>query len=100
MASTYFIDQSTPIVATWLNDVNNYVYGTTPVNRNRGTVTATAGQTVFTVPFTFVKGAMDLDVHINGVYQVLGTSYTENANNTVTFSEVVPVTAVVAFSGE
>lgn len=26
MSDTYFIDQSTPIQAAWLNDVNNYVY--------------------------------------------------------------------------
>jgi len=100
MTTTYFIDGSTPIVATWLNDVNNYVYGKTPVSRNRGSVTATAGQTIFTVPFTFVKGALDLGVYINGVFQVLSTSYTENANNTITFSEAVPVTAVVEFVGQ
>ena len=100
MTTTYFIDGSTPIVATWLNDVNNYVYGKTPVSRNRGSATATAGQTIFTVPFTFVKGALDLEVYINGVFQVLSTSYTENANNTITFSEAVPVTAVVEFVGQ
>jgi hypothetical protein len=32
MASTNFIDQSTPIVATWLNDVNTATYTTVPAN--------------------------------------------------------------------
>jgi hypothetical protein len=32
MASTNFIDQSTPIVATWLNDVNTVTYTTVPAN--------------------------------------------------------------------
>ncbi len=31
MANTTFIDRQTPIVAEWLNDVNDYVYGINPV---------------------------------------------------------------------
>jgi hypothetical protein len=99
MASTYFIDNTTPIVSSWLNDVNNYVYGGGPATRNRASITATSGQTVFTVPFTFVAGSLDLSIYINGVYQVLGSSYVENNDNTVTFSAAVPVTAVVTFVG-
>ena len=99
MASTYFIDNTTPIVSSWLNDVNNYVYGTAPATKNRASITATSGQTVFTVPFTFVAGSLDLTIYINGVYQILGSSYVENNNNTVTFSSAVPVTAVVTFVG-
>lgn len=99
MASTYFIDGTTPIVATWLNDVNGYVYGTSPATKNRASLVAPDGQTVFTVPFTFVVGSLDLTIYINGVYQILNTSYIENSNNTVTFSAAVPVTAVVEFVG-
>ncbi len=95
MANTYFIDNSTPIVAAWLNDVNNYVYQ----GKQRGTVTATSGQTVFTVPFTYTVGAKTLDVYINGVRQILSSSYTETSTTSVTFSEAVPVTAVVEFVG-
>lgn len=95
MASTYFIDGTTPIVAAWLNDVNNYVYQ----GRQRGTVVATSGQSVFTVPFTYTVGAKTLDVFINGVRQILGTSYTEATSTTVSFSEAVPVNAVVEFVG-
>jgi hypothetical protein len=95
MSSTYFIDNTTPIVAAWLNDVNNYVYQ----GRLRGTVIATAGQTVFTVPFTYTVGANQLDVYISGIRQVLGISYTETTSTTITFSSAVPVTAVVEFVG-
>ena len=95
MASTYFIDNSTPIVAAWLNDVNNYVYQ----GRQRGTVTATSGQTVFTVPFIYSVGAKTLDVYINGIRQILGSSYTETSTVTVTFSEAVSVNAIVEFVG-
>lgn len=102
MASTNFIDGVTPIISTWLNDVNNYVYGKSPVSRSRGVVVATPGQITFTVPFAFVKGAMDLDVFINGVFQILGASYSyvENTNNTITFTEVVPTGASVVFVGQ
>jgi hypothetical protein len=99
MTTTYFIDNSTPIVATWLNDVNNYVYGTAVSTRKRGTVVSTSGQTVFTVPFTYTVGAKTLNVYINGVRQILSSSYTETTSTSVTFSEAVPVTAVVEFIG-
>ena len=95
MASTYFIDNSTPIVSAWLNDVNDYVYQ----GRLRGTVVATSGQTVFTVPFTYTVGANTLDVYINGIRQILNSSYTETNITTVTFSAGVPITAVVEFIG-
>lgn len=95
MATTYFIDNSTPIVAAWLNDVNDYVYQ----GRLRGTVTATSGQTIFTVPFTYTVGAKTLDVYINGIRQILSSSYTETTSTTITFSEGVPINAVVEFIG-
>jgi hypothetical protein len=95
MANTYFVDGVTPIVSTWLNDVNNYVYQ----GRQRATVVAISGQTVFTLPFSYTVGANTLDVYINGVRQILNSSYTETNITTVTFSESVPVTANVEFIG-
>jgi len=97
MSNTYFIDNTTPIVSAWLNDVNNYVYATTSVNRNRGTVTATAGQTLFTVPFTYVVGSKSLHVYADGKHQVLGTAYTETSTSTITFNSGVSVGVVVEF---
>jgi hypothetical protein len=97
MSDTYFIDSTTPIVSAWLNDVNNYVYGTTSSNRVRGTVTATSGQTLFTVPFVYVVGSLSLHVYTNGLHQVIGTAYTETSPTTITFSSGVSVGTIVEF---
>lgn len=99
MASTTFVDSQTPVVAAWLNDVNDFVYSGIPPSgsRPRGTVTATAGQTVFTVPFTYQVGTNMLNVYIQGIKQLLTTSYVETNTTTVTFTEAVPVGCVVEF---
>jgi hypothetical protein len=95
MASTYFIDNSTPIVSSWLNDVNDFVYQ----GIQRGTVTATAGQTVFTVPFTYSVGENTLDVYVDGVRQIINSSYTETSTTSITFSEGIHVGGKVEFIG-
>lgn len=99
MASTTFVDSQTPVVAAWLNDVNDFVYSGIPPSgsRPRGTVTATAGQTVFTVPFTYTPGTNSLNVYIQGIKQLLTTSYAETNNTTITFTEGVPLGCVVEF---
>jgi len=43
MASTTFVDQSTVIVASWLNDVNTATYTTTPANTSAIATKAEAG---------------------------------------------------------
>jgi hypothetical protein len=40
-----------------------------------------------------------VDVFINGVRQVLGTSYLETTTTTITFTEAAPYTSVVEFIG-
>ena len=95
MASTYFIDNSTPIVSSWLNDVNDFVYQ----GIQRGTVTATAGQTVFTTPFTYSVGDNTLDVYVDGVRQIINSSYTETSATSITFSEGIHVGGKVEFVG-
>lgn len=99
MANTTFVDAQTPIVASWLNDVNDFVYNNIPPSgsRPRGTVTATSGQTLFTVPFTYTTGVNMLNVYIQGIKQLLTTSYAETSSTTVTFTEAVPVGCVVEF---
>jgi hypothetical protein len=97
MASTVFVDSQTPVVAAWLNDVNNFVYGGASATRQEGTVTATSGQTIFTVPFTYTPGDKRLAVYINGIKQIITSSYAETNSTTVTFTEAVPVGAVVEF---
>ena len=60
--------------------------------------TATAGQTVFTVP-VYYPGTSSLKVYIDGVKQNPGTAYTETNSTTVTFSEGLHVGALVEFTG-
>lgn len=103
MTTTYFIDGTTPIVSSWLNDVNTGIYTTLPtlqplLGRQRGSVTAIADQTFFTVPFTYTVGNNSMNVYINGVRQLLGSSYTETNATHITFSAAVPVTAIVEFA--
>ena len=99
MTTTYFIDNTTPIVSAWLNDVNTATYTSIPTlqSKPRGTVTATSGQTVFTVPFSYVVGSNRLSVYIDGVRQILSSSYTENSTTSVTFSEGIHVGGIVEF---
>lgn len=82
-----FVDLQGPVIsAAWLNAVSKAVDGaSTPT-----TITATAGQTVFTVPATAYGS-----VFINGVYQIPNSSYTRTNDTTITFSEAVPVNAKV-----
>ena len=98
MASTTFVDSQTPVVAAWLNDVNDFVYSGIPPSgsRPRGTVTSVGG-TVFTVPFTYSVGTNSLNVYIQGIKQLLTSSYVETNTTTVTFTEAVPAGAIVEF---
>ena len=91
MTTTTFIDRATLIQADWLNDVNAVAY-------SQGTVTATSGQTLFTIPFTCSTG-MPLHVYIDGVKQAFGSSYTRTSATQITFSEGVHVGALVEFQG-
>jgi len=91
MTTTTFIDKQTLIQADWLNDVNASAY-------SQGTITATSGQTVFTIPFTCSTG-LPLSVYINGVKQAYGASYTRTSSTQITFTEGVPVGALVEFTG-
>jgi len=52
------------------------------------TVTATAGQTTFTLTggYTFTPGGDDLEVSVNGAVQISGTDYTEPNNTQITFA--------------
>ena len=90
MSSTTFI-AGTVIASTWLNDVNAATY-------SEGTVTATSGQTVFTIPFT-CSSDLPLKVFINGIKQIFDSSYTRTSATQITFSEAVPIGAVVEFVG-
>jgi len=50
------------------------------------TATSTESQTVFDIStFTYTVGGNQLDVYVNGVYQLIYDSYNETDNNTITF---------------
>jgi len=50
-----------------------------------GTVTATQGQTVITVPFTYLIGSNSLKVYVNGSKQINTVNYNETNTTTITF---------------
>ena len=105
MASTFFVDQVTPIISTWLNDVNTAVYTTIPAilisNPEIGLQQyqiATAGQTVFTL-FTYTIGSNHLHVFVNGSKQIKSLNYTESSTSSVTFGSGLNVGDIVEFVG-
>ena len=59
--------------------------------------TATAGQTVFTVGFTYSVGNNSLSVLVNGSKQIVTLNYTETNSTTVTFVDGLNVGDVVEF---
>ena len=58
---------------------------------------ATAGQTVFTVGFTYTVGNNSLSVLVNGAKQIVTLNYTETSNIIVTFLAGLNVGDVVEF---
>ena len=95
MTSTVFTS-GTVIESPWLNDVNDYVYSN--LNKWEWETIATAGQTVFNLPYSYTPGSMRLFVFINGLKQSRTSSYVETNSTTVTFTQAVPDTALVEFN--
>ena len=62
-----------------------------------GTVTATQGQTVVNVPFTYLVGQNSLRVFVNGSKQIITTNYTETTTTSVTFLSGLNVGDLVEF---
>jgi len=94
MSNSTTFSSGTLITHQWLNDVNVATFGA----NNQKSVIATAGQTVFNIyPFTYVVGAYSLSVFINGIKQLVNSSYVETSSSVVTFSSGVPLNAVVEF---
>ena len=94
MSNSTTFSSGTLITHQWLNDVNTAVFST----NKQTSVTATAGQTVFNIyPFTYTVGAHSLCVFINGIKQLVNSSYVETSSSVVTFSSGVPLNAVVEF---
>jgi len=62
-----------------------------------GNVTATQGQTVVTVPFTYLVGQNSLRVFVNGSKQIVTTNYTETSTTSITFTGGLNVGDLVEF---
>ncbi len=62
-----------------------------------GNVTATQGQTVVAVPFTYLVGQNSLGVFVNGSKQIVTTNYTETTGASVTFLSGLNVGDLVEF---
>jgi hypothetical protein len=83
-----------------VRQVNGLIQGVHNGNivKLREVFTATSGQTVFNLTsLTYVPYSNNLSVFINGIKQRVTSAYAETDNNTITFTEAVPVTAVVEF---
>ena len=79
-ASDVQIDVYDPVAGTFLS--NSPVIFTRIVEK----FTAIAAQTVFTLGNTYTPGADELQVHINGVFQVTPENYAETDSTTITFT--------------
>ena len=82
------------------NSSGNSIWTADNINGAQGgesTVTATQGQTVFSVGFNYYVGANNLKVYVNGSKQVVSTNYTETTNSTITFSTGLNVGDIVEF---
>jgi len=64
---------------------------------DQGYATATAGQTAFTVGFTYTVGNNSLSVLVNGSKQIVTLNYTETSSTVVTFVDGLNVGDIVEF---
>jgi hypothetical protein len=87
-----------------LKDTNDVLIGTydnlqgIPSAGSEGYVTATQGQTIFTVPFTYLIGSNSLNVYVNGSKQIITLNYTETNATTITFVSGLIVGDTVEFT--
>jgi len=91
------VDMTSPVPLGQLSGLLQGIYDGNII-KLREVHTATAGQTVFNLSgLTYVPASNNLSIYINGIKQRVTSSYLETDNNTITFTETVPVTAVVEF---
>jgi hypothetical protein len=86
-----------------LKDTNDVLIGTydnlqgLPSAGSEGYITATQGQTVCTVPFTYLLGSNSLSVYVNGSKQVNTLNYNETSATTITFVSGLNIGDIVEF---
>lgn len=59
---------------------------TVTTTRQKQTLVATSGQTVFNLGISYMVGANSLDVYVNGVEQTITTNYLETGASQITFT--------------
>ena len=72
-------------------------FATGGFSQNQSYSTATQGQTVFTVPFTYDFGGANLYVFVNGSKQVNTLNYTETSTTYITFLSGLNAGDIVEF---
>lgn len=90
-------DATDALIATWdnISGINaNYITFTA----YDYVATATAGQTVFTLPLIYVPNTNNLAVYVNGIKQIVSVNYTETNTNTITFLAGLNINDIVEFS--
>ena len=78
-------------------NVVTYAPVTGVMNISPTTITATAGQTLFTLGVTYTPGASSLAVYRNGLLQTVGTDYQETSSTKVTILTAADVGEVFTF---
>ena len=68
-----------------------------PAANSQNDLVATAGQTAFTVGFTYTVGNNSLSVLVNGSKQIVTLNYTETSSSVVTFVDGLNVGDIVEF---
>jgi hypothetical protein len=68
-----------------------------PAAGQQNDLVATAGQTAFTVGFTYTVGNNRLNVWVNGSKQIVTLNYTETSSTVVTFVDGLNVGDIVEF---
>jgi len=97
MNSNSILNVANGIAGTDAVNLNQLQAGQTATNTNSiltNSITATASQTLFTVP-SYTLGANLLSVYVNGQYQYLSSSYDETSTTSITFRTGLNVGDVV-----
>ena len=93
MATTNF-QSGTVITSSWLNGINNAVYGGQSF---QSVITVSSStQQIYTTPL-YVVGSFRLFVFVNGVKQIVSVNYTEVSTTSIQFLSPLNVNDVIEF---
>jgi len=93
MSSTNF-QSGTVITSSWLNGINNAVYGGQIFQSV--VIVSSSTQQIYTTP-SYVMGSFRLFVFVNGIKQIGSVNYTELSSNSIQFVSPLNVNDVIEF---